>query len=126
MKEESKTSKKSSLKEQLMKTQDKNPDEDIIVFFREMKAQNNERPVPDFIEMPKKNLLMKLLPLGIAASLLFFLWLFPDHKSDVSLETDQVIITLDVNQNNEQQFNIEFTHSLETWEAPTSSLLTEF
>jgi hypothetical protein len=109
-----------------MKTQDKNPDEDIIVFFREMKAQNNERPVPDFIEMPKKNLLMKLLPLGIAASLLFFLWLFPDHKSDVSLETDQVIITLDVNQNNEQQFNIEFTHSLETWEAPTSSLLTEF
>ena len=109
-----------------MKIQDNNPDEIIDLFFREMKAQDSQRTLPEFVTAPQKNKLLKLLPLGIAASLLLFLWLQPNYESDITLESDQVIITLEVDQNNEQQFNIEFTHSLETWESTTSSLLTEF
>jgi hypothetical protein len=109
-----------------MKIQDKNPDEDIAFFFSEMKAQDSKRPIPEFVEVSRKNRLLKFLPLGIAASLLLFLWLQPDHEGDVRLESDQVIITLDLDHNNQQQFSIEFTHSIETWEPTTSSLLTDF
>lgn len=109
-----------------MKIQDKNSDEAIELFFQEMKDQDSRRPIPDFVEIPRKNIFLKLFPLGIAASLLLFLLLLPDQKADITLETDQVIITLDVDQDSTQQFTIEFTHSLETWSPPTSSLLTEF
>lgn len=64
--------------------------------------------------------------MGIAASLLLGIFLFPKQESSPKAPVDVIIITLQQGENQEQQILIEEKTFLETWESPTSSLLAEY
>jgi hypothetical protein len=53
-------------------------------------------------------------------------WFYFGNEQTQTLDHDLIIITIEEGQNNELQFKIERTTELESWESPTSSLLTEF
>ena len=108
-----------------MKMQDSDIDKELEQFFLEMKEKDQQMPIPPFIQSKKRSI-WKFIPYGIAASVLFALWFFTGKQEDFKLEQDVIIITLEEGQNNELQFRIETTTELESWESPTSSLLTEF
>lgn len=94
-------------------------------FFEEMKAKDEGLSVPPFpTQKPKK--LNPWIPLGIAASLTLIgiaVW-YEKPVSDPPAEV--IIITLQQGENQQQEITIEESTYLETWESPTSSLLTEY
>ena len=94
-------------------------------FFEEMKAKDEGLSIPPFpTQKPKK--LNPWIPVGIAASLTLIgiaVWYekpVPDPPAEV------IIITLQQGENQQQEITIEESTYLETWESPTSSLLTEY
>jgi hypothetical protein len=108
-----------------MKTIDNSEDQNLKHFFNEMKAKDSIIAVPQFpkLRRPKSRI---LIPLGIAASLVLLAWFYSGNEQIPTLEKDVFIITLEEGENNELQFKIEYTSELESWESPTTSLLTEF
>jgi hypothetical protein len=53
-------------------------------------------------------------------------FLLPQNKKDLNPPAEVIIISLEKDENNNQQILIEEKTYLETWESPTSSLLTEY
>jgi len=108
-----------------MKTIDNYEDQNLQHFFREMKVKDSAIAVPQFpkISKPKS---WSLIPIGIAASLAVAAWFYLGNEQTRALDHDVIIITLEEGLNKELQFKIERTTELESWESPTSSLLTEF
>jgi hypothetical protein len=105
------------------------PDEsekELHIFFQEMKEKDGEIPTPYFPEVAKARTINWWIPLGIAASLLLGFFLFPKQESSPEAPVDVIIITLQQDENQEQQILIEEKTYLETWESPTSSLLAEY
>jgi hypothetical protein len=90
-----------------------------------MKKQDLKVTIPQF-SGKKKSGYWKLIPIGIAASLTIAAWFYMGDDPIATLDHDVIIITLEEGQNKELQFKIESTTELESWESPTSSLLTEF
>jgi hypothetical protein len=108
-----------------MKMPDKKTDLELQGFFAEMKKQDAQSQIPPLPKFRKtKNWLW--VPVGIAASLIMGIWYFTPIDSDYKLEEDIIIISLIQDKNNELQFSIESTTSMDSWEASSSSLLTEF
>lgn len=103
-------------------------DQDIQQFFDELKVKDQQLEIPEFqgLPKPKGNMTPLWLTIGIAASLLLFAPLIWPEEDEVMTPTDVVIITLEENEQHEQQFTIQQTTYLDTWESPTSSLLTEY
>ncbi|SEF70663.1 hypothetical protein SAMN03080598_01079 [Algoriphagus boritolerans DSM 17298 = JCM 18970] len=95
-------------------------------FFQIMKEKDLEIPTPDFPEVAKARAVNWWIPMGIAASLLLGIFLFPKQESSPKAPVDVIIITLQQGENQEQQILIEEKTFLETWESPTSSLLAEY
>lgn len=108
-----------------MKTIDNSEDQDFQDFFSEMKAKDSTIVVPQFPRI-RKSKSWGLIPIGIAASLALLAWFYRGDGSTEPLNHDLIIITLEEGQNKELQFKIESTTELESWESPTSSLLTDF
>ncbi|EOZ93477.1 hypothetical protein A33Q_3736 [Indibacter alkaliphilus LW1] len=110
-----------------MNKQDSVEEKELELFFSEWKEKDKDIRVPEF-EFGKKRkfTLWSLLPVGIAATLLFGIWFLLPSEKDYQLEYDTLIITLVEDENQEQHFVIETKSSLDEWEAPSSSLLTEF
>ena len=108
-----------------MKTIDNSEDQNLQNFFSEMKAKDSAMVVLQFPKI-RKSKSWSLIPIGIAASLALLAWFYRGDEPIQTLDHDVIIITLEAGQNNELQFKIESTTELESWESPTSSLLTEF
>ena len=108
-----------------MKTTDNSEDQTVEHFFNEMKTKDSAIAVPQFPKL-RKTKSWSWVPVGIAASLALLFWFYKGNEPNKSLDKDVIIITLEEGQNNELQFKIESTTELESWESPTSSLLTEF
>jgi hypothetical protein len=100
-------------------------EQNLLHFFREMKAKDSAKPVPQFPKL-RKSKSWSWVPIGIAASLALLIWFFKGNETNTSLDKDLIIITLEEGKNNELQFRIETTTELESWESSTSSLLKEF
>ncbi|WP_114751987.1 hypothetical protein [Pleomorphovibrio marinus] len=108
-----------------MKTINNSEDQDLQNFFSELRAEDSVIVAPQFPKI-RKSKSWRLIPIGIAASLALLAWFFSGDKAIQTLDHDVIIITLEAGQNNELQFKIESTTELESWDSPTSSLLTDF
>lgn len=105
-------------------TQDK--DTELKAFFQGMKEKDQNLTIPEFPELIKSRSINWWIPLGIAASLLLGFLLLPKESTVADLPAEVIVITLQQNENQEQQILIEEKTYLETWESPTSSLLAEY
>lgn len=103
-------------------------DQDLQRFFDELKVKDRELEIPAFegLPKPKSNMTPLWLSIGIAASLLLFAPLIWPKEEIIEAPSEVLIITLEENENHEQQFTIQQTTYLDTWESPTASLLTEY
>lgn len=100
-------------------------DELIESFFKDMRKADQNLEVPAFPES-KTRKINWLIPVGIAASLVLAGFLFFEKEPEVKAPAEVIIITLENGPNHDQQFKIQESTYLETWESSTSSLLTEF
>lgn len=100
---------------------------ELELYFSEWKEKDKNLEIPEFEWKKKANSgIWKLIPIGIAAAFLLGFWLKTSSETDFTLNKDMVIITLIEDENQQQRFVIETQSSLDVWEAPSSSLLTEF
>lgn len=110
-----------------MNKRDNIEEKELELFFSEWKEKDKRLEIPEFKYKRKTNSnIWKWLPVGIAATFLTGFWLMTSNETEYALESDMVIITLVEDENQEQRFVIETKSSLDVWEAPSSSLLTEF
>ncbi|PZX59742.1 hypothetical protein LV84_00951 [Algoriphagus ratkowskyi] len=94
-------------------------------FFEQMKNQDEQLEIPTFPSVHTRKFGF-WIPAGIAASMgLAFLFLQEPTTVEIT-SPEVVIITLQEDENQNQHFTIEETTFLDTWESPTSSLLTEY
>lgn len=100
---------------------------ELELLFSKWKEKDSKLDIPDF-EFKKKNpfRIWGWVPIGVAAAVLLGFWMKHPKENDFTLESDMVIITLIEDENQKQRFVIETKSSLDVWEAPSSSLLTEF
>jgi hypothetical protein len=94
-------------------------------FFEEMKAKDEGLSVPPFPAQKSKKL-NPWIPLGIAASLALIGMAVWYDKPVTAPVAEVIIITLQQGKNQQQEIIIEESTYLETWESPTSSLLTDY
>ncbi|MCL6260094.1 hypothetical protein M3O96_13415 [Aquiflexum sp. TKW24L] len=101
-------------------------DKEIQSFFDQLKENDRKMDIPVFPEPTKSSSINWWIPMGIAASLAvgFFLW--PQQKQELNPPAEVIVITLEKDENDNQQILIEEKTYLETWESPTASLLTEY
>jgi hypothetical protein len=97
----------------------------IESFFEDMRKADQNLDVPPFPET-KTRKTNWFIPVGVAASLMLAGFLFFEKETEIKTPAEVIIITLEQGPNHEQQFKIEESTYLETWESSTSSLLTEF
>jgi hypothetical protein len=103
---------------------DKDPE--LNPFFQSLKEKDQAIPTPEFPEVVKPQSISWWIPLGIAASLALGFFLWPREEQTPEAPPEVIIITLQENENEEQQILIEEKTHLETWESPTESLLAEY
>ncbi|MCH7413510.1 hypothetical protein MM213_08445 [Belliella sp. R4-6] len=108
-----------------MKLQDDMNDKELEMFFSELRNENNKLTIPEYPKKPSSNF-RKLIPIGIAASLLLGIFVWNQTKEETPLYQDLIIISLIEGEDNEQRFVIEQASSMDVWESPTASLLNEF
>lgn len=108
-----------------MNRSDQYIEQELEGFFNEMKKKDEQLAIPPF-QTKNRSRLKKLIPVGIAASLLFMAWLYMGHEPDHTLEHDTVIITLEHGADDEYYINLKAASAIDIWESPTSSLLSEF
>jgi hypothetical protein len=101
-------------------------DKEIQGFFDQLKEKDQRIQIPAFQEPAKQRSINWWIPIGIAASLTLGFFLLPQNKKDLNPPAEVIIISLEKDENNNQQILIEEKTYLETWESPTSSLLTEY
>lgn len=101
-------------------------DREIQSFFDQLKEKDLKIDIPVFLETTKPSGINWWIPFGIAASLALGYFLWPQQKQDFNPPAEVIIITLEKDENDNQQILIEEKTYLETWESPTSSLLTEY
>ncbi|GHB38927.1 hypothetical protein [Mongoliitalea lutea] len=102
-------------------------DDELKRFFSEWKKKDEDLVIPhiDICQQHRLNP-WKLFPFGMAAVLVIGFFLLKPSTMETGLEKDLIIIQLIEHANQEQEFIIETTSTLDVWEAPSSSLLTEF
>ncbi|MCH7397323.1 hypothetical protein MM236_04955 [Belliella sp. DSM 107340] len=105
-----------------MKLQDDIADEELEMFFSELRNKDKKIITPPYSKKtPFK--IWKLIPIGIAASLFLGIWVLNQEKEESQLYQDMIIISLIEGEDDEQKFIIEHTSSMDVWESPTASLL---
>jgi hypothetical protein len=102
-------------------------DEELKRFFSDWKKTDVDLIIPPIeIGQQRRFNPWKLFPIGMAAAFVIGFFLLKPSSDDSDLEKDLIIIQLIEHANHEQEFIIETTSTLDVWEAPSSSLLTEF
>jgi hypothetical protein len=101
-------------------------DKELQSFFDQLKENDRGIQVPPFPEPAIQRSINWWIPIGIAACLTLGFFLLPQNKKDLNPPAEVIIISLEKDENNNQQILIEEKTYLETWESPTSSLLTEY
>lgn len=99
--------------------------EQLERFFDQMKKQDEQLEIPAFPEV-KTRKFSWWIPAGIAASLVFTFLFMQEPTPVESISREVVIITLQEDENQNQHFTIEESTFLDTWESPTSTLLSEY
>jgi len=99
--------------------------EQINRFFAEMKKQDEQLEIPAFPAVKTRKISL-WIPAGIAASAAFTILFMREPAPVEHVSPEVVIITLQEDENQNQHFIIEESTFLETWESPTSSLLTDY
>jgi hypothetical protein len=99
--------------------------EQLEQFFDQMKKQDGHLKSPAF-PLLKKRRVNLWIPIGIAASVILAFMLIKEPKAIHDRPGEVVIITLHTDENGDQHFTIEQTTHLDTWESPTTSLLTQY
>jgi len=99
--------------------------EQLERFFDQIKKQDQHKEIPAFPAVKTRKFGF-WIPAGIAASMGLALLFLQEPATVESAPAEVVIITLQEDENQNQHFTIEETTFLETWESPTSSLLTEY
>lgn len=97
-------------------------DQELEMFFAELKHQDSKIAISAYKKRTPSRI-WKLLPLGIAASVLLGFWIWNQEEKEVPLYQDLIIISLVEGENQEQKFVIEQVASMDVWESPTASLL---
>lgn len=108
-----------------MKRQDDSADQELELFFAELKHQDSKIAISAYKKRTPSRI-WKLLPLGIAASVLLGFWIWNQEEKEVPLYQDLIIISLVEGENQEQKFVIEQVASMDVWESPTASLLNTY
>lgn len=103
---------------------DKDPE--LNAFFQALKEKDQAIATPEFPEVVRQGGISWWIPLGIAASLALGVFLWPSEEVVPEPPAEVIIISLQENENQEQQIVIEEKTFLETWESPTASLLAEY
>lgn len=103
---------------------DKDPE--LHAFFQALKEKDLEISTPEFPEAVRQRSLSWWIPVGIAASLALGFFLWTSEEKDIKAPSEVIIITLQENENQEQQIVIEEKYYLDTWKSPTESLLAEY
>ncbi len=103
-------------------------DPELQLFFDELKVKDQLLEIPEFEgkPKPKSNMTPVWLSLGIAASLFLFAPMIWPEPVVVDAPTEVLIISLEETEDNQQLFTIEETTYMDTWESPTSALLTSY
>lgn len=101
-------------------------EEEFRGFFQELKKKDEHLVVPPFPEIEKKGSRNWWIPVGIAASLALGFFLWPGEEASPEPPAEVIIITLQEDENREQQILIEEKTYLDTWESPTESLLANY
>ncbi|SHM52455.1 hypothetical protein SAMN04488057_10217 [Cyclobacterium lianum] len=109
-----------------MKTADKSRDPVLEEFFAAYRRQDRHLSIPVFPKSPKNIRKRTLAVLGIAASISIALFYFPKAEEDISLDRNLLIISLEKNEEQDPTIVVTTTTSMDIWESPTESLLTEF
>ncbi|MBD3629306.1 hypothetical protein [Cyclobacterium sp.] len=109
-----------------MKTANELKDPVLEDFFAAYKRHDGHLPIPEFPKRHKKTKKRVLAILGIAASLAVGVFYFQKGEEEISLERDVLVISLEKNENQDPTIVVTATTSMDIWESPTSSLLTEF
>lgn len=109
-----------------MKTANELKDPVLEDFFAAYKREDRHLSIPVFPERRKKIKKKAFAVLGIAASLFLALFYFERGEEKISLDRDVVVISLEKNENQDPTIVVRSTTSMDIWESPTSSLLTEF
>jgi len=99
--------------------------EQLERFFDQMKKQDEKINIPAFPEVKTRKFSL-WIPAGIAASMGFAMLFIQEPTPVESIDPEVVIITLQEDENQNQYFTIEESTFLDTWESPTSSLLTAY
>ncbi|NVJ85052.1 MAG: hypothetical protein HWE15_02040 [Algoriphagus sp.] len=102
-----------------------NEDKLIKAFFEDLKEQDRNIPIPEFPEVKVKSF-PYWIPMGVAASLIIGAFLIFQRPEIPEPPADVIIISLQENEDHEQEFRIEEKAYIDIWESSTSSLLTEF
>jgi len=108
-----------------MKMPEEKDKEMLEGFFAELKEKDKNLSIPPFPQQKKSRNWM-LVPIGIAASLLLLLFLNTESEPTYKIDHDLIIITLEEGADQEIEFDIQTASSIDIWESPTSTLLTEF
>lgn len=103
---------------------DKDPE--IHASFQSLKEKDQYIPIPDFPELVHSPSISWWIPLGTAASLVLGFFLWPSEEPSPKPPAEVIIITLQKDENQEQQIVIEEKTFLETWTPPTESLMAEY
>ncbi len=103
-------------------------DKELELFFDELRVKDQSIDIPEFegLPKPKANMTPLWLTMGIAASLFLFAPLIWPEPVVAEAPTEVIIISLEETDNQEQLFTIEETTYMDTWESPTSALLTSY
>ncbi|MCR9081417.1 MAG: hypothetical protein NXH89_03295 [Cyclobacteriaceae bacterium] len=94
-------------------------------FFSGMKKQDQTIQIPEFPETKVRSINW-WIPSGIAATVLLGGFLLTRQEPVAEAPSEVIIISLQENENDEQEFIIEEKAYIDVWESSTSSLLTEF
>ncbi|WP_375583988.1 hypothetical protein [Cyclobacterium xiamenense] len=95
-------------------------------FFASYKRQEQQLPIPEFPEPRKGIKKSKLAILGIAASILIGFFYIENSREEITLVQDVLVISLEKNEEQDPIIVVTTTTSMDIWESPTASLLTEF
>jgi len=98
---------------------------ELIRFFENMKEKDQELDIPPFPSYKARKFNF-WIPAGIAASLSLLGLIMINPEPEPEMPKEVLIISLQENENNEQEFVIEETTYLDVWESPTASLLTDY
>ncbi len=102
-------------------------DNDIKAFFEDMRKEDTQYMIPKFEDvLPEKRAskIRYIIPLGIAASLIFGFSIWTKTPKTI-IEEDELVITIE-SQETATETLLTDDISIFSWESPTASLINDF